>query len=360
MNLAYRLLQLAAAPVAAGRQRRAAAFRADAVRRIWVHKPDHLGDALLARPALATLRAAFPHAEIVFACSPPAAPLFAADAAGVSPFAWDSPFLGGHDKLPAYCRAARRRRPDLVVNLRHDVRDIALCATLGARWLVTYDHRGAGKLAAFAGAPPRHDRAEADNHVALLTETLGLAPVAPGRLAPPADALPAARAWDELPGDGPRVALHAAARTPAKVWPVAHWRRLIAMLADARVRRLALLGAAADRAFVSQIAEGAPVVDWSGRFSVGETAAVVGAADAFVGVDSGPGHLARALGVPVISLMSGTNETPRWAPDPARALLHPVSCAPCHLTRCPVAGHPCLREIAPERAFAAALEVCGR
>ncbi len=358
MNGAYRLIALAGAPGAAERRRRAAEFRRDAVRRIWVHKPDHLGDALLARPALAMLRAGFPDAEIVFACSPLAAPLLAGDFHGAEIVAWDSRFLGGDDRIISYLRRARRWAPDLVVNLRHDVRDILLCTAFGGRWLASYDHRGAAVFATFPGAPPRNDRPESANHTALLTETLGLDPAPAPSLTPPPAAQAAAAAWDELRGAGPRVALHAAARTPAKTWPVAQWRGLTRMLAGAGVRRLALLGAAGDRALGAQIAQdNAPVVDWSGRFSVAETAAAVAAADLLIGVDSGLGHLARALGVPVVSLMSGTNETLRWAPDPAWALTEPVACAPCHLHRCPVGGHPCLRGIAPERAFAAAREV---
>jgi ADP-heptose:LPS heptosyltransferase len=124
--------------------------------------------------------------------------------------------------------------------------------------------------------------------------------------------------------------------------------------------RLALLGAAEDRVLNAQIVEGLDgVADWAGRFSLAETAAAIAAADLLVGVDSGPGHLARSLGVKVVSIMSGANSTVRWAPDPASALTQPVPCAPCRRTRCPVTGHPCLAGVTPERVFAAAQEALG-
>lgn len=328
------------------------------VRRIHVHKPDHLGDAVLARPALAMLRAAYPDAAIVLACHPAAAELFADDPLRLTAEPWDSPLLGGADSWFAYVRRVRRFRPDLVVNLRHDLRDILLCHALGRRHLVTYNHRGLARLARHPGPPPREDRAEADNHVALLTATLGLAPVPTPPLAWPADDdARAAAAWADAPGDGPAIALHAAARTPAKLWPVAHWRALITIWARDGNPKLALLGGPDDGPLNAAIARDLPVADWTGRFTLRQTAAVLAAADVLVGVDSGPGHLARAVGTPVISLMSGTNSAARWAPDPATALRVAVDCAPCRLAVCPVAGHPCLRNIEPAQVPAALAQI---
>ena len=330
------------------------------MKRIWVHKPDHLGDAVLARPALHTLHQAWPDALIRVACHPAAAPLLAAD--GFAALPWDSPFLGGAGSLRDYRRSLRDFAPDLIVNLRHDFRDILFCLALGARRLGTYDHRGLAGLAAHAGPPPREDVGEADNHVALLQATLKLDPVKPPPLQPTTSARKkAAAAWAQLEGDGPKIALHVAARTSAKCWPLAHWRELIAVLQKQSPVRLALLGEAADGEINRAIADdNKHVADWSGRFDLDETAAVIAQGDLLIGVDSGPGHIAKAVGTPVLSLMSGANSTVRWAPDPATALAEPVDCAPCHRERCPVAGHPCLRGITHARVVAAVEGLVGR
>jgi ADP-heptose:LPS heptosyltransferase len=240
-----------------------------------------------------------------------------------------------------------------VVNLRHDVRDILLCATLGAPFLVTYDHWGVAGFATHPGRPPRDDRPEVENHLQLLAETLNVPPAVAPKL-PTASRPTEPSPWDSWPADAPRLLFHAAARTAAKLWPVAHWRELARRCADAGWPAIALLGSVDDRALNQQIATGLPnVADWSGRFSLPELATVLGGADLVIGVDSGPGHLAHAVGTRVVSLMSGTNCATRWAPDPAATLCHTVPCAPCRLTRCPVSGHPCLREITPDRVLAA-------
>lgn len=356
MKAVYRAFALAGLATAPLTRRRAATFARRAIRRIWVHKPDHLGDALLARPALAALTAAFPEAEIVFACQPLVAPLLAGDVLGYRTHAWNSSFLGGDQSAREYRRAVRLWSPDLLINLRHDVRDILLCLACRPPFLVTYDHEGMGRLATHPGSPPDEARPESDNHLFLLTETLGVAP-APTPLLPIGAAAreTAAAAWAALPGDGPRIALHAAARTPAKTWPAAHWRALLAPLAEQTHGKLAFIGGAEDTAFNRSIRWGLEdrVADWAGRFDLAQTAALLAAADLTIGVDSGPGHLAKAVGTKVISLMSGTNSTRRWAPDAARALVYPVNCSPCRKERCPVGGHPCLRELPPAEVLSA-------
>ncbi len=359
MNAVYAILRLAAWPGRRRRCQRALAFDPARARRIWVHKPDHLGDAVLARPALATLRAACPNAEIRVACDPAAASLLALDGAWhVEP--WASPFLGGDGEWREYRRRVRAFAPDLLVNLRHDVRDILLCTAL-APCLVSYDHRGVASSATHAGSPPADDRPEAENHVALLQDTLGLSAAALGPLPLPNEAVRrAAAAWGGVEGSGPKIVLHAAARTPAKLWPVSHWRELIKLLRAQHHARLALVGGAPDADLNQEIARDvSAVVNWAGRLSLVETTAAIATADLLIGIDSGPGHLARAVGTPVVSLMSGTNETRRWAPVAAHTLTFLVTCAPCHRESCHVDGHPCLSRIEPARVAVCVAEVLG-
>ncbi|HPM75969.1 MAG TPA: glycosyltransferase family 9 protein [bacterium] len=317
------------------------------MRRIWVHKPDHLGDYLLARAALAMLQTAWPQATLTVACHPAAQPLVELD--GHRAFAWASPFLHGTDRVPAYRQAVRDTAPDLLVNLRHDWRDMLLCTTLDVPRVVSYDHRGAASLATHPGAPPVEQRYEADNHAALLHEALALPIVAasPLSLTTPLIAT-AQQVWEKVAGAGPRIALHAAARTPAKTWPAAHWRELIALLHDRLDARLLLLGGPSDRPFDRLLAADRPYLfDATGRFTIVESAALIAQADLSVGVDSGPAHLARAVGTPVVTIMSGANVAARWAADATHALVHPVPCAPCRQERCPVPGHPCLSGLRP-------------
>ncbi len=71
--------------------------------------------------------------------------------------------------------------------------------------------------------------------------------------------------------------------------------------------------------------------------SVPVMAAVLGRAALLVGNNSGPMHMADALGTPMVILFSGTELREQWRPRraPARLLTRPTACAPCHALRCP-------------------------
>ena len=81
--------------------------------------------------------------------------------------------------------------------------------------------------------------------------------------------------------------------------------------------------------------------------------------DLFVGNDSGPAHIAQALGIPAVVVASGTNEYEKWGIwlKPSRVLKYSVPCSPCHLRHCNVAGHPCMSEISAAQALEALQEL---
>jgi ADP-heptose:LPS heptosyltransferase len=101
------------------------------------------------------------------------------------------------------------------------------------------------------------------------------------------------------------------------------------------------------------------VTDLGGRTTLGELAEVLAAAEAVVVGNTGPAHLAAAVGTPVVSLFAPTVPEERWRPFgvPVELLAVPVPCAGCRARVCPVAGHPCLEEIAPHDALAAVLRL---
>jgi ADP-heptose:LPS heptosyltransferase len=94
----------------------------------------------------------------------------------------------------------------------------------------------------------------------------------------------------------------------------------------------------------------AGVIDWTGILNLSELAAVLSSADLFVGADSGPAHLAAAVGRPVVVLFSGTNNPRQWRPcgEQVAIVRHPVECSPCHARRCPLPNHPCMRDLTPD------------
>jgi ADP-heptose:LPS heptosyltransferase len=77
---------------------------------------------------------------------------------------------------------------------------------------------------------------------------------------------------------------------------------------------------------------------------------VLDAAAAVVVGNTGPAHLAAAVGTPVVSLFSPVVPAERWAPYGVPTVLLGDQSAPCRGTRareCPVPGHPCLASVSP-------------
>jgi ADP-heptose:LPS heptosyltransferase len=153
----------------------------------------------------------------------------------------------------------------------------------------------------------------------------------------------------------PLVAVHLGAGTAAKRWPLASWKTLIGQFLD-EGWRVAVVGGPEDEDASSTLEPHANLRDWAGGLSVSQTAALLERADLFVGADSGPSHVAACAGVPSVVLFSGTNRPGQWRPWSRRSLVlrHSVPCRPCHQKTCPLADHPCMTGIAPERVYRAA------
>jgi ADP-heptose:LPS heptosyltransferase len=100
-------------------------------------------------------------------------------------------------------------------------------------------------------------------------------------------------------------------------------------------------------ALTARVAGGHPVDrvrDLGGRTSLPQLAGVIAAARAVVVGNTGPAHLAAAVGTPVVSLFAPTVPPVRWRPwqVPHELLFLDMPCAGCRARVCPVEGHPCL------------------
>jgi ADP-heptose:LPS heptosyltransferase len=114
-----------------------------------------------------------------------------------------------------------------------------------------------------------------------------------------------------------------------------------------------------ERALVESVRQAmrAPTRSLAGRLSLPELGAMLQAADLLVANNTGPVHLAAALGTPVVDLYALTNpqHTP-WQVE-NRVLFHDVPCRNCYKSVCPQGHHDCLRRVEPERVAAAAEEL---
>jgi ADP-heptose:LPS heptosyltransferase len=161
------------------------------------------------------------------------------------------------------------------------------------------------------------------------------------------------------------------ASTPARQWPHASLAALIEQTARAHPDwRLALIGGPGDRASADaalghlQEAQKARLLDFIGRTSLKETGALLLRADALVTMDTGPMHLAAAVGTPLIALFGPTSPErtgPAPPPPTARRVKTPLTlahkegleCVPCLSRTCARGDLACLARLSPERVLAA-------
>jgi ADP-heptose:LPS heptosyltransferase len=115
--------------------------------------------------------------------------------------------------------------------------------------------------------------------------------------------------------------------------------------------RVVVTGGPSERALTAQVA-GDVALDLGGATDLAGLADVLDRASAVVVGNTGPAHLAAAVGTPVVSLFSPVVPAERWRPWRVRHALLGDQAVRCALTRardCPVPGHPCLDSIPPAR-----------
>ncbi|WP_409331187.1 glycosyltransferase family 9 protein [Trujillonella humicola] len=144
------------------------------------------------------------------------------------------------------------------------------------------------------------------------------------------------------------VVLHPGASVPARAWPADRCAEAVEALADAG-HRVLVTGGPGERALTAAVA-GTRGEDLGGATTLAGMAALLDGAAAVVVGNTGPAHLAAAVGTPVVSLFAPVVPAARWAPYGVPSLLLGDQDAPCRDTRarvCPVPGHPCLTSVSP-------------
>jgi ADP-heptose:LPS heptosyltransferase len=155
------------------------------------------------------------------------------------------------------------------------------------------------------------------------------------------------------------VVFHPFSRTPAKTWPAFHTKSFLRLMSEAGIG-VTLIGGSDHREDSERwAAEGCVFTDRVGTTEPAALFDLIAETGLFVGVDSGPGHIAPLVGAPILTIASGTNEGRRFMPWGAEIVRHHVVCAPCRRESCPVDGHPCMAGVAAERVAEAALRLLG-
>ncbi|HEV2086763.1 MAG TPA: glycosyltransferase family 9 protein [Cryptosporangiaceae bacterium] len=156
--------------------------------------------------------------------------------------------------------------------------------------------------------------------------------------------------------EAPYVVVHPGVSVPARAWAPERYAALVDDL-HAEGCRVVVTGGSGEKDLTSRVA-GPPrdgVLDLGGATDLAGLAGVIGAAEAIVVGNTGPAHLAAAVGTPVVSLFAPTVPEVRWRPwrVPHELLYRDVPCADCRARVCPVEGHPCLSGVSVEDVRAA-------
>lgn len=156
----------------------------------------------------------------------------------------------------------------------------------------------------------------------------------------------------------PYVVVHPGATVPARAWDPGRNAATVAALA-ARGWRVVVTGGPDEAELTAEVA-GDHAIDLGGRTDWVTLARVVADAAAIVTGNTGPAHLAAAVGTPVVELFAPVVPAVRWRPwKVAHALLgdQGIACAGCRARSCPIAGHPCIDDVAPAEVVAAVTEL---
>ncbi|HEX8495744.1 MAG TPA: glycosyltransferase family 9 protein [Actinomycetales bacterium] len=148
--------------------------------------------------------------------------------------------------------------------------------------------------------------------------------------------------------DSPYVVVHPSASVPARAPLPAHAARLVQALAEAG-HQVVVTGGPADVALAEQVA-GDSGTSIAGATTFAQLAGVLAGASALVCGNTGPAHLAAAVGTPVVSLFAPVVAAEAWRPWGVPTVLlgdQGAACAASRARACPVAGHPCLSGIDP-------------
>jgi len=324
------------------------------ISRLLVLRPGGMGDLLLTLPALDLLCKAHANAEIQLVAHPSYVVL-ASRAGFISTVrsyddAFFTPLFSDCVALPSDL-ADYLSRFDAALCYIDDPRDTVGCGLSSA---------GVEKAVFFDPAPP--PGGHISQHLADALQPLGVVgEIRCVRLTPTPPSLSRASLFlEESFGDPqmPFVAVHPGAGSGAKKWPAERF----ADVARALVRERGLAAI-----FITGPAEADAPREFKGLASdipaavvtnpgVDTLAALISLASVYLGNDSGPTHLAAALGVPVIALFGPTDPSV-WRPlgNNVRVLQSPSDCSPCdRQTRTQCGRNICMEEIALDSVLAVA------
>jgi lipopolysaccharide heptosyltransferase I len=322
--------------------------------RLLIIKLSSFGDIFHALPAVHNLKTAL-GADVDWLTQPEYAALVRCfpEVETVLTFPRQRPWAG----LPAFVRGLRARRYDLVVDLQGLLKSAvaARLAHAGRRLGPSFQREGARWFYDAVVGPRDKDRHAVEECLDGV-RYLGL-PVAPVEF--PVRFPAVANPWP-----GPRVAIVPVSRRWNKNWPESHFLALAASLRRELDAALYVMGGPAERPVCERLIAGLGalagdrVMNLAGRTDLVQMGSWMGGMDVVVANDSGPIHMAAALGIPVVT-MFGPTDPRRTGPYGSmhRVLTSDLPCRPCLSKDCRLGRPECLARIGPAAVCSAVQQI---
>ena len=313
-------------------------------RRILLLRLERIGDLVMTLDAIADVRHAAPSASIDLVVGSwnedLARRIKGVDRVETLDAGWLSREGSGLTLLELVRRARgwRDRNYDLAINFEPDLRSNVLVSESRAAKLAGFSTGGGGALldVAIPYDPRAHTTVNAQRLVAAVLDV-------PPRLTPARIEISTEERRDAAerigPRRGPLIGMHVSGGRAIKQWDPERFGELAVRLARTRGATIVLTGSAADRALVEPVARALSdlaFVDLAGALSLGTLAAILEQLDAFVTGDTGPMHVAAAVGTPVVAVF-GPSDPARYAPRDGMHQIVRVDlpCSPCNRIRLP-------------------------
>lgn len=339
------------------------------MKRVLIVRTDRLGDVVLSTPVIQALREAWPDSYIAVMVSPQARDIVEGN-----------PYL---DEVIVFDKNRSRGLIGAVkfsIRLRKEMFDIALVLHPLTRvhiilWLAGIKKRvGFNRKAGFllTSRIPHKKQLGAKHEIEYNFDVLRAAGIEPGKkglFVPvrPDDKLRVGRLLAEN-GIGSKddyVVIHPAASCPSKRWPAERFAKAADGIIEKFHKKIVIVAGANDGQFGQAAREAMDneALDLSGDLSVGELAALLAGAKLLVSNDSGPVHIAAALGVPVVAIFGRSQpglSFRRWGPvGENNVILHKdVGCLKCLAHECK-SGFKCLTAIEAGEVVTAAGKLLG-
>jgi ADP-heptose:LPS heptosyltransferase len=343
-------------------------------RRILLLRLERIGDLLMSIEAIEDVRQAAPDAEIDLVVGS-WNEVLARRIRGIRQVETvDARWLSRAGTAPSFAAMLGRARTwsartyDLGINFEPDIRSNMLLAASRAGRTAGFASGGGGPLldVALPFDPRAHTTANAQRLVASVLDVP--ARVTPARLEISTEDRRAAH--ERLTGRRrPLIGIHVSGGRAIKQWEPARFAELASRLTRSRGATIVLTGGAADRPMVEVVAtnvEASTLVDLAGSLDLPSLAGVLEQLDVFVTGDTGPMHLAAAVGVPIVAVF-GPSDPARYAPrDPMHRVVRvDLPCSPCNRIRLPperCVGHTpdCLTGIDVEMVYRAVEDTLDR